>query len=53
MDLLQVVCLLRPGTTWNLRAGVLEQAIDDAPRVAAPTQEEIDNKLAELEQEDK
>lgn len=41
MDILQAARQLRPGTAWNLRAGVLEQVVDDAPRVEVPTLEEL------------
>lgn len=32
---------LRPGTSWNIRGEVIEQAEDNTPRVAVPTLDEI------------
>ena len=40
-DILRAVCELRPGTSWNLRGDVLEQADDGEARVSAPTDIEI------------
>lgn len=41
MDILEAVRKLRPGTAWNLRGNILEQAEDGTPRVAHPTSDEI------------
>lgn len=41
MTLLEAAQKLRPGTTWNLRGNVLEQAQDSAPRVSIPTRDEL------------
>lgn len=41
MDILQAAKLLRPDASWNLRAGMLEQAEDGTPRVSLPTTEEL------------
>ncbi len=43
MTIVEAARKLRPGTAWNLRGDVLEQAVDGTPRVSIPT-------LAELEQ---
>jgi hypothetical protein len=48
-QILHAACSLRPGTAWNMRGNVLEQAIDDKPRVTVPSQEEIENFLANQE----
>lgn len=47
MDILQAAQLLRPGTAWNLRGDVLEQALDNTPRVSVPSQKEINTLLAD------
>lgn len=36
MNMCEAAAKLRPGTAWNLRGGVLEQADDAAPRVKPP-----------------
>lgn len=41
MDILQAARQLRPGTAWNLRGSVLEQADDGTPRVTVPTLAEL------------
>src|SRR4029077_16436241 len=41
MDILKAAAVLRPGTSWNLRSGVLEQAEDGTARVAVPTPAEL------------
>lgn len=41
MHIIDAVMILRPGTYWNLRGDVLEQAEDGTPRVTIPTWEEI------------
>ncbi len=41
MDILQAARTLRPGTAWNIRGGVLEQAEDGTDRVSTPTLEEL------------
>lgn len=41
MDILQAARQLRPGTSWNLRDGALEQVNDDSPRVEVPTLDEL------------
>lgn len=46
MNILDVARKLRPNTAWNLRGDVLEQALDESPRVSVPTKQEIDEYLA-------
>lgn len=43
MDILQAARQLRPGTSWNLRGDILEQAEDGTERVSIPTPEELQN----------
>lgn len=46
MDILQAARIARPGTAWNLRGNVLEQAIDGTLRVSVPKQAELDAIIA-------
>lgn len=48
MDILQAAKKLT-GVDWNLRGDQLEQAIDDAPRVACPSKEELDAVMASVQ----
>ena len=41
MTLFEAAAYLRPGTLWNLRGTVLEQAEDGTPRVSVPTIDEL------------
>ncbi len=41
MDKTEAATILRPGTAWNQRGDVLEQADDDSPRVSIPTEKEL------------
>lgn len=41
-DIIKAATALRPGTFWNLRGDVLEQADDTSARVQVPTKAEID-----------
>ena len=40
MHIIEAARILRPGTHWNFDGITLTQAIDDCPRVTAPTIEE-------------
>lgn len=41
MTIIEAASKLRPGTAWNLRDGILEQAKDGTPRVTSPTLDEL------------
>lgn len=46
MDILQAAKQLT-GASWNLRAGVLEQAEDGTPRIEAPSLEDLNALMAD------
>ena len=46
MTKVEAAAKLRPGTAWNQRGDVLEQATDDAPRVSIPSEGELIAEIA-------